>query len=596
MKKQKKELNDLLLPILFVIAFLPFITRLIVYESGLSKFLWFSDNDLTTDFFTYYKSNIFLILIIICTIVLLFLFLFYKSTWKRMHPYLPLIIYVAALLLSTIFSVDTHTSLVGGVGRFESLFVLLGYIILSIYTYQVVIGKEDFETIIKTFSFTVFLFIIIGSLQMIGQDPFFFKSIQKLIIPKDYWASYLGELKSHLSSNAISLSLSNPNYVSVYMSMIIPFFLSIIITIESKKAKILYSVFISLMFILLFMTNSRTGLISLFSSSLILLYFYRSYLKNIWKHFLPIPLFLVFLVTALDSFSGFPFLSKISATFNSFNKELSHYNLEEMLTNKDHIYLRYRGEELYISFNYNPNNDTNLKFIDKSGQDVSSLYDPIRNTLVLEPFDTCKFNVERVDNTSFYIVAKIDNYIWNFSYHKDKGYQYLNDLGKADSLIPIKSFGFKDHQNIASNRGYIWSRSLPLLKDKFFIGSGPDTFLLIYPQGDYVGKSNNCKTPYTLIEKSHNLYLTIALQTGIISLISFLVFFLMFFKRSVVLYRKYSLDNYMVRIGIGSLVACLSYMISGFFNDSSIHTSPLFWVFIGLGMAANNNLEKSLSH
>lgn len=593
LKKQKRELNDLLLPILFVISILPLITRLIVYESGLSVYPWFSSNDITTDFFSYYKSTLFLITAIICIIILLFLFLLYRDTWKNCKPFAPLVIYTLTAILSTIYSVDSHTSIVGGVGRFENIFVLLGYLVLSLYTYQTVKKKEDFKIIIKALLLSTFLLIIIGLFQMIGLDFIQFEWIQKLIIPQDYWIEYLGTIRSHISSNAVSLTLFNPNYASVYMAMIIPFFIALMITTNNKKERILYFIIVTLSLIILFMTYSRTGLVSLFISLLILGYCCRNYLKNIRKQiFIAFVLFMA-IFTSLDAISNFTFLSRIISTFQSFNMEQFNYSLEEIVTKKNAIYIRYQGEELYISFKDNSIDYGDLQFHNHLNQDISYLYDSHNYSLAMAPFDNLEFHIEHISDVP-YIIAKIHNKVWHFTYIEDIGYQYYNDLGKYDSLEPIISFGFENHQNIASGRGYIWSRSLPLLRDNLFIGSGPDTFMLIYPQQDYVGKSNNCKTPYTLIEKAHNMYLGIGLQTGVISLISFLCFIFIYIKKSFSIYGKCKLKNYTSGIGIGCLAACISYMISGIFNDSSILTSPLFWILIGLGMAANYSIEKEL--
>lgn len=591
--KGKSEFNDLIIPILLVIGVLPFITRLIVYESGLSKYSWFSDNDITTDFFSYYKSTLFLVVAIVCIVILFFSFLLYKTSWKDIRAYSPLGVYAIASILSTIFSVDTHTSLVGGVGRFENLFVLLGYIILSIYTYQMVKRKEDFHVIIKVLFISLLIMSIIGFFQMIGQDPFRIQFIQKLIIPSDYWSDYLGRIKSHLSSNAVSLTLFNPNYASVYMAMVIPFFIALLLPTKEKKEKLLYFLIISLMLILLYMTYSRTGLVSLFVSVLVLGYFYRNYLKNIWRQLLLVSILFISLLITMDSFTDFTFLSKIVSTFHSFDKSQFNYNLEEILTTQDNIYIRYKGEELYVSFNTDSNEENDMLFYNGVGDDISSLYDVNSKTLALKPFDILQFKAENISNTPF-IISKINNRIWRFSYHEEIGYQYFNDLDKYDTLKPIKSFAFANYQNIASGRGYIWSRSLPLLKENLLLGSGPDTFRLIYPQWDYVGKANNCKTPYTIIENPHNMYLSIALNTGVVSLIAILAFLFMYIVKSIRLYRNCKFDNYIESVGLGCLVACISFMVSGIFNDSSIQTSPIFWVLLGLGMAANHKLEKSL--
>lgn len=49
---------------------------------------------------------------------------------------------------------------------------------------------------------------------------------------------------------------------------------------------------------------------------------------------------------------------------------------------------------------------------------------------------------------------------------------------------------FKGHERSLSGRGYIWGRTIPLLKKFLLWGSGPDTFTVKFPQTDYVMKVN----------------------------------------------------------------------------------------------------------
>ena len=87
-----------------------------------------------------------------------------------------------------------------------------------------------------------------------------------------------------------------------------------------------------------------------------------------------------------------------------------------------------------------------------------------------------------------------------------------------------------------------------------------------------------------------------AVQTGVLSLICFLVFYGMYFVKSVKLYikRKELLDDdpYLFHIGAGLFVANFGYMLSGIVNDSLPVTAPLFWAIIGIGIAVNSLIHK----
>ena len=64
-------------------------------------------------------------------------------------------------------------------------------------------------------------------------------------------------------------------------------------------------------------------------------------------------------------------------------------------------------------------------------------------------------------------------------------FSHLDEVKIAPGAI------FTSHESFASSRGYIWSRTIPLLKETLFIGTGADTFVIAFPQDDYIGKINS---------------------------------------------------------------------------------------------------------
>jgi hypothetical protein len=68
-----------------------------------------------------------------------------------------------------------------------------------------------------------------------------------------------------------------------------------------------------------------------------------------------------------------------------------------------------------------------------------------------------------------------------------------------------------------------------MLKDTVLIGHGPDTYVLEFPQHDYVGKLNSFSSHRMIVDKPHNMYLQIGINTGLISLIGLLALYLMYF-------------------------------------------------------------------
>lgn len=150
-----------------------------------------------------------------------------------------------------------------------------------------------------------------------------------------------------------------------------------------------------------------------------------------------------------------------------------------------------------------------------------------------------------------------------------------------------ETFGFKGKEKLGSERGYIWSRSIPMIKNNLILGGGPDTFAFRFPQNDFIAKYYAYDTPYMTVDKPHNLYLQIALNDGCIALLAFLAIMIIYIVDSV---KLYALKKYYDKSHIFGSVTCLGvvgYLFSGLFNDSVISVAPIFWIVLGVGIALN---------
>jgi hypothetical protein len=167
-------------------------------------------------------------------------------------------------------------------------------------------------------------------------------------------------------------------------------------------------------------------------------------------------------------------------------------------------------------------------------------------------------------------------------------YKILTPGGQfMDIQEEIGRWGFEGYERIGSSRGYIWSRTIPLLVNNNLFGYGPDTYALVFPQNDVFGKALAFSDPWIIVDKPHNMYLQIGVNTGVISLLAFTALYLIYFIQSVLLYFKGKLDSFMKVSGAAFLLATFAYMITGFFNDSVVSVAPVFWVLLGSGIGIN---------
>ena len=177
------------------------------------------------------------------------------------------------------------------------------------------------------------------------------------------------------------------------------------------------------------------------------------------------------------------------------------------------------------------------------------------------------------------------NHLYHFVLYEGK-IQYYNIYGRLAKLREVRHAGFEGNMNFGTGRGYIWSRTLPLLPEHIIVGCGADNFVYEFPNDDYVGKQNY-GFGAEVITKPHNMYFQIWVQDGLLALLGFLVLAGAYI---VDVFRTYFFrERKGAGLGIGTFLGVLGYLVTGLANDSTITTAPLFFGLLGLGFALNRN-------
>lgn len=562
-KMKKVENGVWKMPIFFVIGCLPFITKFIAYDSGISEFFWYPANGFMIDFYVYYKSRYFQFLIL----CMFFIFPFYliNHKWRRMEKRVifQILGYMCMIVLSTVFSENIRISMVGMMDRFENVFVLLGYLLIFVYTFQITRDEKTFQWFVWLLAGIIIIMSVIGVWQLYNGGLLSSDILQKMVMSGENFKIYDGKLGSSINTGALSLTLDNPNYAGVYMSMLLSFFLGIILY---TKRKILFFVFVLAVFLLI-CTYSRTGILAFFGTVVIwvMLSFYRDKNEDNKRHvFLFVAVSFAVLFFLAENLNGYKVTGKIIRSFGLYDVKEDKAKLQEILTLPEGISVLYGGERWLVTLN-------------------------VKGEIVVAGNQYNKFMTIKpmpLEKTGFCLM--IDKTEWNFV--KNGGeYWYTNAFGKQEKLTKVNRVDLHGFESFASNRGYIWSRSLPLLKDTFFLGTGVETFPIVFPQNDRVGKYHYCKEVYTVIEKPHNLYLSVGIQTSVLSLLFFIGLFLGYAKSSADTLRNNKSKDFRYYFILSCFLLCCNYMICGLFVDSALQTSPLFWVSMALGFSANKN-------
>lgn len=555
-KKTKQHFNDLLLPIVAVFGLMPFVVYLAEFDYGYSGYLWHSEDSIMQDFYAYYRSIFFLVILFFVLVILAFSFAIGRENFKRNKIFYPLLAYTALALLSSICSVNRKAAFLGNYVSYQGFFVLAGYCLMIYYTYQIMRRENDYKSILHAIMVMFVPMSLLGCLQVFKNDPLNWNWVQKLLMPDALYEVYGGAVEDVFTGNNVFLSLYNPNYAAIFLVMFSCVFLLQFLTAQEKKEKIIAAVFLLDALILCWFTYTRAALVA-FAVVVILLIIIMGK-DGERKAILYTALSGVVLLVLLFVVDGILFGGKFAARILDEPKSAK---LKSVLTTEDGVEITYGGEVCVIEM-----------------KDVAE--GEIRLPLPGECYaDSLEWDGEDQ------ILVKLDDITLQFV-EQDGTYYYYTEWGKTDSMDEVSAVDFHGYEYLGSGRLYIWSRVLPMLKRYIFFGSGPDTFAEVYPQNDYVGKIIYADNPGRVIEGAHNAYLMHWVQTGLLSLIALLVFYGIFMKKCFRYYRDCGLDTMRDKLGFGCFLGCIGYLVCSFFSDSTLYTTPIFYVFAGIALAA----------
>lgn len=123
-----------------------------------------------------------------------------------------------------------------------------------------------------------------------------------------------------------------------------------------------------------------------------------------------------------------------------------------------------------------------------------------------------------------------------------------------------------------AQRFAIWKGALRMIQENPFLGKGLGTFMGHLP--DYA--------LYAGAAYAHNCYLQIWAETGIFSLVSFLIFIILILYKGIQIYKKG--NNFIL---LGCICAMFGFLVHCFFDVQlySVRLAALFWMLAGLTVA-----------
>ena len=184
------------------------------------------------------------------------------------------------------------------------------------------------------------------------------------------------------------------------------------------------------------------------------------------------------------------------------------------------------------------------------------------------------FRIKLHDVDPFYILS-INEYeisVTNRGFKIMRFGSFFSPVAAARFPLPLSDLAF-------SYRGYIWSRSLPLLADGLFLGHGPGAFPFVFPNNDPAGIFGASK----IVDKPHCFYISFAFAHGVTALLILLTTGSTFFYKALQALLSCRDQDYCLRLlpyvagSVGCAVAALA-------TDSTIGVAAPWWVLFGCGV------------
>lgn len=585
-KNQKTQRNLWLLPLQFVLAVLPFIMLLYQGNSGYAAYTWNGVQDEYLDVFLHGKMIAFIVAAAVMLALAVYRTLQLNNMERKalLKTFLPMVIYTVLVLISTVCSENLKGSLTGAMDQKEPVWVLLGYVIVLAYAYLVINDREDWMQLANAAIIGSFFMAILGTMQAIGKDPMTWEWVQRLFAGKNF-IEQNGMLTLAFPVGQAYITMFNPNYVGTYVAMYVPLLVMGMVTGRTLWMKGVCGISAVGLLITLFASQSRTGLIAIVAVFLMFLVFMG---REVWKRwYLVIPgvTFVVLSFSLIDTYRDNLLTNRLKAMFAIEKNEDA---LRGIDTTGNGVRVVYNGTEFTVQMAVSRSDYAYV--VMENGNALEVTYDENRLHAYFTLSTGDELVIETVafdDQYAFGMV--LDGRDYYFTNQIVKGnYKFINEFGRADECT-IPDRVFDGYEAVASGRGYVWGRTVPLLLKNFFIGSGPDTFAIEFPQTDYVARYRS-GFEGVIFTRPHNFYLQMGTQTGAVSLLAFLVFYAIYFAGCCQRYFFCKFKRVEERGGFAVFLCSIGFMASGFANDSLIVVSPMFYLLLGAGMAINHKL------
>ncbi len=578
-----------LIPLKILVLILPLITKCyMLKETELYKQAWYGGELYRSDFYLYGKNILFYFLIVLSVIMFIWGICLKKyNIGKKEITYLiPVFAYSFFVLASTIFAYNKEAAFSGFFESREPVFVLLGYVIMLLYAFFAVKTRKDFESINLFFVIGIFLVSLVGILQAVGVNLQELPVLKYFIISTDLREEY--EFINDSVNGIPCSTLFNSNYAGTYAAIGIPACVYGIVKYKKLTARLVSGISFVTLFFFLLLSESRTGLAAIAVELIfIILVSIKKAVKK-WYFSIPALTFLVLSFLLVNEYTEGRIVNRVK---DAFNIKKTEYELVGIDTTGDGVRIKTVNNEYMIQMNFTANGDFQY-VVTEAGNNLKVTYLDHKERAIAKLANGNKVEITTIIyNGDLGFQLTFGPLAYSFTNRNSTGnYLMITETGKFDECIMTPN-PLAGYEKVASSRGYIWGKTLGVLPKYILIGAGPDNYCLAFPQNDYVARNQglaNGIAVSTFVTRPHNFYLQMAVNTGVLSLLAVLVLFIGFIVEWMIRRAKKSYSAGTKDCVTAIVLMLIGFMVCGLANDSLIATSPLMWMYLGIGHGFNH--------
>lgn len=525
----------------------------------------------------------------------------------RGSPQLPAALaLMLAVLASAALSDYPELAWTGSPTPFEGAPLIIGYLVLFLAATVGFATPKTRALLTGTIMVTLVAVAALGAFELAGKAPVAWPPLKRLILGDHADVMQL----TTADTRQIVATLGNPNHVGSYAALVWPFLAALALSSPGIGSRALLGLAAGVAFFVLLGSGSRGAFVACSAAFVVIL-------ALEWRQILRRPMTLTLLaglhcalVPAVDRWSSGILVQKADSIFD---KELV------LLKQGGAKFVEAQAQNLQESISAGwpaktaaaehsdapasppPLRDESRQIFVRNGRLHFSMFGA---TLILE---RARDGVRLMDGTFRPLMTKqvgdTTRIVENPAYDGFEIRGWL--LGKVPMLtikvasqtqdIALTPRGFRVLQRNAllrpevaeraplpladeflSGRGYIWSRTLPLLAHTWLLGRGPGSFVVDFPNRDIGGIGLAFGDRNLYVDRPHNMYMQFAHANGNLALGLLLALMVAYVRRQVK-------DPARTPFATACFAAFVGYAIVGLVNDSLVAFAPLFWVLWGAG-------------